>query len=62
MEASEEEWVNSQSTKARVLRYAISQLLQWFSELTHLSSEPSKSYLSIIKLVFKKSSYLINTS
>ena len=30
------------TTKARVVRYAIIQSLQWFSELTHSSSDASK--------------------
>ena len=34
LEASEKEWVNSQN-------YAIIQSSQWFSELTHSSSEAS---------------------
>ena len=40
MEASEEEWVNSQK-EARVVRYVILQSPQWFSELTYSSSEAS---------------------
>ena len=43
MEASEEEWVNPKTTKARFVRYAIIQSLQCFLELTHSSSEASKS-------------------
>ena len=33
------------TTKARIVRYAISQSLQWFSELTHSSSEASNYHI-----------------
>ena len=51
LKASEEEWVNRQTTKARVVRYAIIQSPQWFSELTHSSSEAS-IYKSFINRIF----------
>ena len=41
LEALDEEWVNPKITKARVVRYAIIQSHQWFSQLTHSFSKAS---------------------
>ena len=56
MKASEEDWVNSQTMKARVVRYVTIQSPQWVSELTHSSSEASIYDEVFINLVISSKS------
>ena len=48
MDAIEEDWDNSKTTNVRAVRYVITQLPQWFSELTFFGG----LHIILLRLVY----------